>query len=161
MAKLIVINASPLIFLSRGQHIELLRYFGDRIVIPKPVADEILRRGSEDLTAKAIESTPWIEIVSSIKIPPHILEWSLGTGESSVLAYAASHPGTEVVIDDLAGRKCAACLNIPVRGTLGIILIAKKRGLIPFARPVLETLLRSGMYLSRSVLDQALRQVGE
>jgi len=89
------------------------------------------------------------------------LEWSLGTGESSVLAYAASHPGTEAVIDDLAGRKCAACLNIPVRGTLGIILIAKKRGLIPFARPVLETLLRSGMYLSRSVLDQALRQVGE
>lgn len=58
MAKLIVINASPLIFLSRGQHIELLRYFGDRIVIPKPVADEIFRRGPEDLTAKAIENTP-------------------------------------------------------------------------------------------------------
>lgn len=65
------------------------------------------------------------------------------------------------VIDDLAARHCAAALGIPVRGTLGIVLAAKKRGIIPLARPVLEDLIANGMYLARNVLDQALMRVGE
>lgn len=81
--------------------------------------------------------------------------------ETSVLAYAYHHPGTEAIIDDLAGRKCALSLQIPVRGTLGIVLAAKKRGLISQARPVLEHLLRSGLYLSQPILDEALRRVAE
>jgi predicted nucleic acid-binding protein len=65
------------------------------------------------------------------------------------------------IIDDLAGRKCAACLDIPVRGTLGIVLEAKRRGVIRQARPVLEELIASGLYLRRHVLDEALKRVGE
>jgi predicted nucleic acid-binding protein len=42
-----------------------------------------------------------------------------------------------------------------------MILLAKQRGLIPQARPVLEELIRGGMYLSRPILDEALRRVGE
>jgi len=61
------------------------------------------------------------------------LDWGLGPGESSVLALANKHPGMEAIIDDLAGRKCAAYLKIPVRGTLGIVLVLKKRGVIPQA----------------------------
>jgi len=71
------------------------------------------------------------------------------------------HPGTEVIIDDLAGRKCAASLDISLRGTLGIVLVAKRRGLIPRARPVIESMMSAGLYLSRRVLDEALRRVGE
>ncbi|MBF0440065.1 MAG: DUF3368 domain-containing protein, partial [Magnetococcales bacterium] len=56
---------------------------------------------------------------------------------------------------------CSATLGIPVRGTLGIVLIAKKRGRIPLARPVMEELIAHGMHLSRSVLDQALARVEE
>jgi predicted nucleic acid-binding protein len=67
----------------------------------------------------------------------------------------------DAIIDDLAGRRCASLLGIPVRGTLGIVLAAKKRGLIPQARPVIETLIRSGMYLSRSVIEEALLRVNE
>jgi predicted nucleic acid-binding protein len=67
----------------------------------------------------------------------------------------------EAIIDDLAGRRCASLLGIPVRGTLGIVLTAKKRGLIPQARPVIETLIRSGMYLSKTVIEEALRRVNE
>lgn len=113
------------------------------------------------MTARALQTTSWLEIVPVSTIPDVIVEWGLGKGESSVLAYAYRHPGTEAIIDDLAGRKCAISLQIPVRGTLGIILAAKKRGIIPQARPVLENLLRSGLYLSKSILDEALKRVGE
>jgi predicted nucleic acid-binding protein len=156
-----VINASPLIFFSRGQQMELLRHFAGRILVPEPVADEILMKGAADITAKALDSASWLEIVPVKPIPEKILEWGLGPGESSVLTYADEHPQMEAIIDDLAGRKCADYLNIPVRGTLGIVLVSKKRGFIPKARPVMESLIRSGLYLSRPVLDEALKRVGE
>ena len=125
------------------------------------MAAEILHRGRDDPTARAIEHTPWLCIQPVASIPPPITEWRLGAGESSVLALAVAHPGVEAIIDDLAARKCAARLNLPIRGTLGIVLAAKNRGLIPKARPVLEDMLAVGLYLSNKVLDAALQRVGE
>ena len=93
--------------------------------------------------------------------PPQVLNWDLGPGESSVLAWCAAHPGALAIVDDLAARRCAARLGIPVRGTLGLILIAKQRGEIAAARPILEQMRKSGMYLSNRVLNQALERVGE
>ena len=161
VAEKAIINASPLIFLSRSHHLELLKAFASEVWVPESVATEILHRGQQDITAQAIKETEWLVTKSVPNIPISIAEWRLGAGESSVLALASEHPGTEVVIDDLAGRKCAASLNIPVRGTLGIVLIAKKRGLIPKARPVIEDMMTAGLYLSKKVTNQALRRVGE
>ena len=78
-----------------------------------------------------------------------------------MLAWAHAVPGTLAILDDLAARRCAATLTIPVRGTLGLVLAAKQRGRIPAARPVLESLRASGMYLSDPVLNKALALVGE
>jgi predicted nucleic acid-binding protein len=94
-------------------------------------------------------------------VPAQIQSWGLGPGESSVLAWAHAHPGSEAIIDDLAGRRCAAAFNIPVRGTLGLALIAKQRGRIPSARRVLDQLRQGGMYLSDQVMNDALTLVGE
>lgn len=161
MAERAIINASPLIFFSRSGHLDLLRAFANEVWVPEPVAREILQRGARDITARVIEHTAWLNIKPAPPIPERVLEWRLGAGESSVLALAVTHPDTEVIIDDLAGRKCAASLDIPLRGTLGIVLVAKRRGLIPRARPVIESMMSAGLYLSRPVLDEALRRVGE
>jgi len=151
-----VVNASPLIFLARADLIDLLRLVGDMVVVPSSVASEVLRRGSTDPAAQAIVTTPWTNTVETGAIPELIQAWDLGKGESSVLAWAYAHSGTEAILDDLAGRRCAASLGIPVRGTLGLILTAKKRGVVPAARPILERLRYSGMYQSDAVLNEAL-----
>ncbi len=156
-----VINASPLIFLSRGGHLSLLGRFANRQMVPRQVADELLRRGHEDPAARAISAGSGIEVVDGIAVPPRVAGWGLGSGESAVLALALSVPGAVAILDDLAGRRCAAALGVPVRGTLGMVLAAKQRGWIPLARPVLEDLIGGGMYLSRRVLDEALSRVGE
>ena len=161
MDKLAVINASPLIFLSHGNQIELLRHFASRILVPEAVAEEIQMKGQQDITVRTLANTSWLEVIPSVPIPDVILEWGLGSGESSVLAFAYQNPGMEAIVDDLAARKCASYLKIPVRGTLGIVLIAKRRGIIPKARPVIESLIRSGLYLSSSILDEALKRVNE
>jgi predicted nucleic acid-binding protein len=161
VAELAVINASPLIFLSRGRHLDLLAHFAGRFLVPEAVAQEIRLKGPDDITVRALETTPWIEVCPAPTVPDIILEWGLGAGESSVLAFALKHAGVEAIIDDLAARKCAAGMGIPVRGTLGIVLVAKKRGLIPSARVVMEDLIQAGLYLSRRGLDDALKRVGE
>jgi predicted nucleic acid-binding protein len=156
-----VVNASPLIYLSRARLLDLLKLAGDRVLVPGAVADEILARGPADPTAAAIRSTSWLSSVASPTVPPAILAWDLGDGESSVLAWAHAHSGCRAVIDDLQARRCGEALGIPLRGTLGLVLRAKAVGVIPEARPVLDRLRAAGMYLSDSVMNTALGKIGE
>lgn len=83
-----------------------------------------------------------------------------GPGESQVIAHCLSET-QRAVLDDAQGRQCARAHGLAVIGTLGIVLSAKRQGMIPAARPVLETLHRSGMYLSDQVLTEALTLIGE
>ena len=156
-----VVNASPLILLGRAGQLDLLQLAGSPVVVPHLVAEEIASRGQADAAARALAATNWLQVEDAGPISAVIANWDLGAGESSVLTWALSHPGSEAIIDDLMGRRCARTLGIPVRGTLGLVLVAKQRCLIPAARPVAEHLRRCGMYLSNHVLNAALAKVGE
>ena len=161
MAEPPVVNASPLIFLAGGDCFEFLQVAGETVQVPSTVASEIRRRGAADPTVQAIERTDWLSVVDDVPVPGLIQSWDLGPGESAVLALAHANPSTEAIIDDLAARRCAAALGIPVRGTLSLVLGAKQRGLITAARPVLNRMVQAGMYLSDRLLNEALALVGE
>jgi hypothetical protein len=68
-------NASPLIFLSRAELLDLLKV--EEIVVPNPVAEEIRCRGPDGLTAQALERTTWFTIVESPPIPNTLRSWDL------------------------------------------------------------------------------------
>ena len=156
-----VVNASPLIVLAHGGCFDLLRVAGDSIIVPLAVAAEIRHRGPDDPTVQAMDQAKWLAIYLDPAVPPEILSWDLGRGESAVLAMAYAKPGTEAICDDLAARRCAATLGIPVRGTLGLVLLAKQRGVIDTHRPIMEKLRGAGMYLSDEVMNRTLQMVGE
>jgi len=155
------VNTSPLVFLSRAGLLELLRVAGERLVVPAAVMDEISAKGPSDPTVQAIARADWLDVVPTPALPARIQAWDLGKGESSVLTWGHMHPGTEVIVDDLAARRCAAALAIPVRGTLGLVLVAKKRAIIPHARPVVDRLRQSGMYLSDRLVNEVLAWIDE
>jgi len=160
MTGVAVVNASPLIYLARAGLLDLLKAAADEVIVPGPVATEILARGVTDPTASAL-ADPWLRIVNAVAIPPSIVAWDLGAGESSVIAWALAHPPARAVIDDLAGRRCAESHGVRLRGTLGLVLLARKEGRVPLARPVLDRLRAAGMFLSERVIKQALSEVGE
>ena len=66
--------------------------------------------------------------------------------------------GTRAIIDDLERRRCAEALGIPLRGTVGLVLRARRAGLIDSAR---ERLHRGGMYLSDRLCTEVPKEVGE
>jgi predicted nucleic acid-binding protein len=156
-----VTNASPIIYLARANLFDLLHLAAPEVLVPVAVAEEILVRGPHDPGARALSDTLWLRTVDVPDIPRSVVAWDLGPGESAVIAWALAHPGCLAVIDDLEGRRCAETHRIRLRGTLGLILRAKRQGVIPEARPVLQTLRAAGMYLSTQLLDMALAEVGE
>ena len=86
----------------------------------------------------------------SAAIPDSLSRFRLDRGESAVIALALlpSEQETEVVLDDLAARRCAGALGLKVCGSLSFLLIAKAEGRIPLVRPLIEELRRGGMRLS-------------
>jgi predicted nucleic acid-binding protein len=161
VAEFPAINTSPLIFLTKGNCLSLLQAVSEKVIVPEAVATEVQAYGNSDVTAQALAKTEWLIIKETPSIPSLIQSWDLGPGESAVLSWGYSYGGSEVIIDDLMGRRCAEALKIPVRGTLGIVLLAKQQGVISKARPILEMLKQSGMYLSENVLSEALKLVDE
>ena len=161
MSDVAVVNASPFIFLSRADLLSLLQTVAPRVSVPAEVVAEVLAKGAETRTAKALAGAAWLERLSPCSIPRSVESWDLGPGESAVLSHGLMRSGSLVVLDDLQARRCAASLGLPTIGTLGLVLRAKRRGVVPAARPVVEQLVEGGMYLSRKVVDQALSLVDE
>ncbi len=161
MPEALVVNASPLIFLGNAGHLDLLRAVGaQRVLVPGEVFDEVTLGGHADLAVRALAGANWIERVGETVIPPSVLEWDLGIGESSVIAATLRYPGAGAVIDDLSGRKCALALGLSVMGTLGVVIAAYRRDAVNDARSVLLELRAAGMWLSDAVLEKALHIAG-
>jgi predicted nucleic acid-binding protein len=161
VAELSVVDASPVICLAGAGLLHLLQMEGPRVVLPRVVAEEVTRgaRGSE--VAEALKARSWIGLVDCPPPPAEVLAWDLGADEAAVLTWANLHPGAVAILDDREARRCAKALGIPLHGTLGLALLARKRGLVPSARPIVDRLRSAGLYLSDGVVDQALALVGE
>jgi predicted nucleic acid-binding protein len=65
------------------------------------------------------------------------------------------------VLDDRAARRCAAAHNVPVIGTLGVVLRAKKNQQIESARSLIRELIAAGMFLDDEFVDRVLAGIGE
>ncbi len=162
MVKSLFIDASPLIFLTKAGKLDLLQKIaGIDVIVPVAVETEIQQYGEEDITVQALAQTNWLVVINTPPVPKVIQSYHLGAGESAVLTGAYVNQNAEAIIDDLAARRCAAALDIPVRGTLGLVLTAKQRGIIPAAKPIIEDLHQAGMYLSGKVINQVLALIGE
>lgn len=94
-------------------------------------------------------------------LPPAILDAGLGAGESEALALALEARAERVLLDELAGRKLARRLGVPVVGSVGVLLAARRKGLIPTLHEPLERLRNSGFRMDEDLYETALRQAGE
>jgi hypothetical protein len=59
-------------------------------------------------------------------------------------------------MDDLAARKEAQRRSLPVMGTVGILIVAKQKGLIASVKEALDNLVANGTYISQKLYHQTL-----
>ncbi len=161
MNDLWVVNASPLIVLGKIGHLDLLNQLTKDIVVPGAVADEIKAGPQNDPARLAIEAGMF-RLSDAQEPTAELAAWDLGSGETAVLSYALENPDWTAILDDAAARKCAVSFGIKVRGSLAIVILAKKRGLIPLANQMLRTMQEVGLRLDDKTIQQVLKEtVGE
>jgi predicted nucleic acid-binding protein len=157
-----VVDTSPLIFLSKLQHLDLLRASADEIFAPPSVLSEV--RQQADSASQEIEeaSTRWLKIEPlENREVVEILSAALDLGEAEAIALAQHLKADRIVMDDLDGRRFARRLGLPVVGTLGLVLAARLRGEIPSLRHEVDRLLEAGFRVAPALLEDALRAAGE
>ncbi|HVP21549.1 MAG TPA: DUF3368 domain-containing protein [Anaerolineaceae bacterium] len=151
-----IVNASPFICLAKAGNLDLLLKLPDELIVPSAVVEEIQAGRSSDPAQVALTSGKFP--VSAISVLPEILAWDLGIGETAVLSYALSHPGWTAIIDDRAARKCALSFSIPTKGTLAVVILAKKHGLVNSAGDVMRSLRAAGLRLDDEIIRVALKK---
>lgn len=155
-----VLNASPLIVLAHIGYEHLFDLLANEVVVPQAVAEEIKDGQINDPARQAIINGKFtiVDIVPS----PRISAWDLGEGETAVLSYALKESGWTTILDDAAARKCARSFNLPLKGTLAVIILAKQHDVIPSASDLLRSLLENGFRLDERIIRESLsRTVGE
>ena len=64
-------------------------------------------------------------------------------------------------MDDMQARKCATLFDIPLIGSLGLIVLAKRKGLLNLAKPGMDRLIAMGLYIDQAMLANILVAIGE
>jgi predicted nucleic acid-binding protein len=158
----IVCNTSPAILLAKIGRLELFSELYDRILIPASVLDEIEAKPSKE--TKRITALVMNQTFEIRRAPPEILEGlpaDLGAGEREAIALAIETQADLVVLDDQQGRRVARERELSVTGTVGVLIEARERGIIPSVRPELDRLIEAGMWIDEVFYHRVLQEFDE
>ena len=158
---LIVSDTTPISCLLRIGRPDLLATLFPDLRIPTEVAME-LDRGAAVLG-------DWRSMIPHARIervPPmpllRLLEEEVDAGEAEALALGVSLHADLILIDEIRGRAIARRLGLAVAGTLGVVVRAKRGGMIPAARPIIEQVRTTGgLWVADELVAQVLTGLGE
>ncbi len=156
--RIVVSDAGPLISLGRVDQLALLGALFAEVQVPDIVIEECLAR--PDLPdAQRIGQALASGLLLRCPAPSTQLP-GLQPGESAAIGRALEI-GATLLMDERAGRARALALGLAVTGTIGILVRARRRGLVGPLTPLLAALRASGQRLSEALVRQALSDVGE
>lgn len=157
-----VLDAGPLIHLDEIGSLRLLAGFRE-VLLPKTVEREVLVHRPQI----RLECIPGLLHVAPVGTIPDSLialatEFGLHAGELEAITILKEHHGNCLLSDDAAARALAEAIGFQVRGTVGLILRAWRRGQV--AKPEALDLLRalptkSTLHLRAELLERVLREL--
>jgi predicted nucleic acid-binding protein len=157
----VICNTSPLQYLHQLGQLALLPSLARQIIVPPAVVEELAAGRGMGVDLPVAERLDWITVRSPLSKSTVPLVTDLGRGETEVLALALESTDCVAILDDALGRRVAAMLGLRVRGTLGLLLDAKKTNLIPAVAPLLDKLQILGFRLNSQTAVAVLGLAGE
>lgn len=134
---IVVSDTSPLNYLVLIDLQHILPELFERILIPVAVRDELQSAGAPEAIARFMAAAPaWLETRQVSEVDPKLKH--LDRGEREAITLAASLSAGSVLIDERKGRLVARERGLAVSGTLGVIDLAARRGLVDFSDALLR-----------------------
>jgi len=159
--RLIVADASPLIGLAKIGRLSLLRRLAEEVWIPRAVWRELIEGGSDRPEVKELSMLLTGSVRESEPTMVGRFAMLVDAGEAEAVALAAVNPGCLLLIDDAAGRRLAESQGIRCMGVAGLLLRAKRSGLLTALATDLKALREKGYFLSEHLIAQLLAAANE
>lgn len=157
----VIVNSTPLIVLCGIGRLDILREMYQEIYIPFAVFREVTAK-DDSVCVQICSAGDWIHVEQiRDRSEKKMYKAKLHDGEVEVMILAQEQKADLLVIDDNAAKKTAKYLGLKVTGTLGILIKAKRQGIIEEVRPLLSEMQKNGFYVSNAVERMALEQAGE
>jgi len=147
--EIVIADTSCFILLDKIDELALLKSLFGHVVTTNIIAGEFGMPLPEWINIRAVKN---INFQSTLEID---------AGEASAIALAMESEVSLLIIDDSKGRKAAQRLNLNITGSLGIFLRAKREGIIPSIKPILQKVQATNFRYSQSVLAEILSLAGE
>ena len=126
----VVCDTSPLQYLHQLELLHILPALAGRVLIPPAVLREIEEGKASGIDLPDVRMLDWLTIRPPTGSPGLPVDYDLGPGETEVLMLAGEIDDVVVVLDDGLARRVADRRRIPVIGTLGLLINAKRAGLV-------------------------------
>lgn len=159
---IVVSNTSPITNLHAVGELGVLRSLYGAIYIPPAVFQE-LQAGLERGAHPSLEAeSDWLllhRVRGNISL---VGGTQLDLGEREAITLAVQMHADLILLDDWVGRRVARAQGLQVMGTLGVLIAAKRSGVLPAVRPVLDNLIQqAGFWVSEALYQQVLTAAGE
>jgi predicted nucleic acid-binding protein len=158
--QLLVADTSPLLALARVDFLEPLSQLFTQVCVTQSVLAECLVKPerADAQRVQAALNAGWLVPVIDPQVRASLLH--LDHGEQTALEYALVEQAT-VLIDERLGRLAAKVHHLKMIGAPGVLLLAKRKGLLPVVKPKLHELIASGYFLSNVLVAQILELANE
>lgn len=157
----VICNTSPLQYLHQLGLLHVLPALAGEVVVPFAVDEELAVGRASGVSLPDPKTLSWINLRRPKSQPALPLIHDLGPGETEVLMLALEASDPIVVLDDALARRLAETLKLRLTGTVGLLLDAKRAGLIESIAPCLDRLQTLRFRLSPRTREAVLRLAGE
>jgi predicted nucleic acid-binding protein len=154
---IVIADTTPLITLAATGAIYLLPVVFGEVHIPEQVWGEY-EKFRPQMTLPDLAQASWLKWHQITIAPPFS---PLDEGEAAALTLAQALRAKVVLMDERKGRKAAAAVQLPIMGTLGFLLRAKRDGHITAIKPIIDQFTRLDRYYSPHLIAQTLQAAGE
>ena len=160
---IVISDSTPIISLTKIGMLGALGTFYNEVLIPDAVYQEVCSNPDFVNEANLIKNSSFIKVqaVSNNQSVKILRASGLDLGESEAIVLADSLPNSLLLMDERKGRQIAQSMGIKITGTLGILIQAKKSGMVNEIKPLLDALLNANVRISEALYHSILEQVDE
>ena len=156
---ILVADASALVALSACDSLNLLEALFGEVWVPEAVFKEVAVPNKPQAACLRHFLQSKVRAVDMQNFV--FLDAFADAGETAAMLLYKEMAADYLLIDDKRGRKVAKINQIRTIGSLGVLLQAKRAGLIPEVAPLLRQILASPVFIGADLLQTVLDLAGE